>query len=81
MAESERSLTTITPEHFATGGFFFAAALMENLVKKGVLTQTEAQAVVRDALNKVRASDRPEISGAADLFIHFYGAGQGYQTP
>jgi|GEM_PF-1954023 len=74
--EHEKSLTTIRPEHFGTGAFFFAAALMEGLVKKGVLSKTDAQEIIQDALDKVRAGTVPEITGASDIFRHFYG----YQT-
>ncbi len=80
MENEPRAMTTLSPEHFGTGAFFFATALLEGLVKKGVLNRGEAQAIVGDALAKVRASEHPSIVGAADLFMYFYGAGQSYQT-
>ena len=67
MENEPRAMTTLAPEHFGTGAFFFATALLEGLVRKGVLNRGDAQAVVRDALTKVRASDQPEILGAADV--------------
>jgi hypothetical protein len=73
---SKASLTTIRPEHFGTGGFFFAAAILEGLIEKGVLSRGDAQEIIKDALNKVRASDVEEVSASSDLFLHFYG----YQT-
>lgn len=71
----EESLTTIRPEHFGTGGFFFAAALLEGLVEKGVLSKADAQDVIQKALDKVRAGTVPEITGAAGIFRHFYTPG------
>lgn len=73
---SQTSITTVKPEHFGTGGFFFAAAILEGLVEKGVLSRGDAQAIVKDALQKVRASDVEEVAASSDLFLHFYG----YQT-
>jgi hypothetical protein len=74
--ETKTSLTTVKPEHFGTGGFFFAAAILEGLVEKGVLTRGDAQEIVKDALHKVRSTDVEEVAASSDLFLHFYG----YQT-
>lgn len=80
MAERDdipRSLTTVKPENFGTGAFFFAASILEGLVTKGVLSKEDAQEIIHSALDKVRAGTIPEITAASDVFLHFYG----YQSP